>query len=56
MYKIVMKASRVKKDFLSGLSWDAAQNFCDSYNWEWTDENEFVWELEIEEDNVEYIA
>lgn len=55
MYKIVMRASRVKKHFLGGLSWEAAQNLCESYNWEWMDENGFVWELEIEED-CEYVC
>ena len=56
MYKIVMKASRVRKDFLGSLSWGEAQNLCESYNWEWMDENGFVWELEIEEEDFEFIA
>lgn len=29
---------------------EEAEEFCDQNNWEWMDENGFVWYLEIEEE------
>lgn len=49
-FKIVMVSRSVKHDFMGGLSFAEAQELCEFYNWEYMDENGFVWDLEIEDD------
>ena len=56
MYQIIMVARSVKRPFLGGLSWQEASRMCDRYNWEWMDENGFVWDLEIDSEDFIFEA
>lgn len=49
MFKIVRRAMSVRYDFITDLTEEEAVEICNHYNWEWADENTFVWDLEIEE-------
>lgn len=52
MYSVVIVSAGVKitlaRGFVSELE---GKEFCDRMNWQYLDENEFLWDLEVEEDN-----
>ena len=50
MYKIIMRAGRVKKDMYTNLTEDEAVEICEDYGWEVAPDGGFVWDLEIEEE------
>lgn len=49
-FAIIMSCGYVKHHYLGGLSWSEAQEICDNLNWEYHDENDIVWDLDIVED------
>jgi len=48
-WQVFMVAGSVKHLFMSFDSEDDVERFCESNNYSWLDENEFCWDLEIEE-------
>lgn len=50
VWKVYMVSAYVKELLKTCETEDEAEEFCDDHDWEYTDENEFVWELEIEEE------
>lgn len=51
LYAITMSSGGgTTYNYMSGLSWKDANEICDNMNWEFCDENCFVWSLDIEED------
>lgn len=51
LYAITMSSGGgTTYNYMSGLSWKDANEICDNMNWEFCDENGFVWSLDIEED------
>lgn len=49
-YKIQMSSCSVRKDYVGGLTEREAIDICEEYNWEYMDENGFVWSLDYVED------
>ena len=52
MYKIIAKSNNSKFTFASGYNGDDAEALCNSFGWEWEDENGFLWELDIEIEEI----
>lgn len=51
MYKIVMYAGKTEMDFIGDFdTYEEAEEICKSYEWVYYDENDFEWDLDIEED------
>lgn len=52
MYKVIMVSpGGIKRDFQGGFCAEIeADNYADTFDWQWTDENGFVWRLEVAED------
>ena len=46
-YVIQLVAGMVRHDFVTFYSYDEAFEYCTHNWWEYVDENEFVWDLEI---------
>lgn len=54
--KITMSSGNgTVREFMGGLHWRDALAICKNYDWEWMDENGFVWELAIEPDYEEVV-
>lgn len=53
MFKVVMCAQNMEKDMFTGLTEQEAEKFCIDNNWEFADENEFVRDLYVDEDDEE---
>jgi hypothetical protein len=51
-YRIVAKSNHAKFTFASGLNGDDAEALCNSFEWEWQDDNGFLWELDIEIEEI----
>lgn len=51
-YKIVMEScGGTSRDFMSGFdTWEEAEEMAESYDYEFCDENGFVWSLSVEEE------
>lgn len=49
MATIYMKAQTHRTEFCSTETIEEATKICELYNWEFEDENGFVWSLEIDE-------
>lgn len=49
-FTIYLCSRSVKHEFAWFKTEKEAVEFCEMYNWEYTDENTFVWDMEIEED------
>jgi len=54
LYKIVMTSGWTDKDMYTGLTEREAWEICEGYGWEYCDENSFVWDLTIVEDESGY--
>ena len=51
MFKIVMVSmGSTRKDMYTGLTYDEANDLCESYGWEVAPDGGYVWDLEIEEE------
>lgn len=50
-FKIVISTYRVKYTIAEGLTYPQARQFAEDYNWEFVDENDFIWDLDIEEED-----
>lgn len=51
MYRIIAASGHGTENvFMSGLSESEAREICDSYNYEFMDENGFVWDMWLEEE------
>lgn len=48
-YQVVATSRNIGFVLVSFLTQREAYQFCKSNNWEWADENCFVWDLDIEE-------
>lgn len=51
MFKVqIVSAGGVRYDLICGLTEQEAIDFCEENNWEYMDENCFVWDLDYVED------
>lgn len=50
-YRVVIKSGSTKEDLFAFETENEAIQWCNDNHWEWMDENEFVWECDIEERN-----
>lgn len=48
MAKVLMVSNGVKFQVIEGTP-EECQEFCEAYNWELVDENQFVWDLVIDD-------
>lgn len=55
-FRVVMKSwGGTKETLFDGLSEDDAVEICDFYNWEYSPDGGYVWDLEIEEYDGEIV-
>lgn len=53
MFTVYLKSAGGTKKYFTEFETEAeAESFCREYGWEWVDENEFVWDMDYEEDNM----
>lgn len=50
MYKVYMRAMSVEYLMAEFETEQEAVDFCEAYGWEVKDENEFVWDMDIDEE------
>ena len=51
MFIVYVKSMGGVKKYLTEFKTEAeAESFCREYGWEWVDENEFVWDMDYEEE------
>jgi len=51
MFTVYVKSMGGVKKYLTEFKTEAeAESFCREYGWEWVDENEFVWDIDYEEE------
>lgn len=48
MFQVYIKSGVVKKEFTEFQTEAEAEGFCKSYDWEYVDENGFVWDMDYE--------
>lgn len=49
-FKIILKSpGGVRKEFTSFATEEEAESFCKENDWEWIDENGFMWDMDYEE-------
>lgn len=48
-FTVMMQAGKVRHEFMTFKTKEEAVHFCKENHWEWADENEFVWDLYIDE-------
>ena len=54
MFTVFIKSAGGTKRYLAGFYTELeAELFCNDHNWEYKDENEFVWDMDYEENFVE---
>lgn len=46
-YKVIICSLSVRHDLITDLTEEEAFNYCDEHDWTYTDENEFVWHLNL---------
>lgn len=49
MFKVQIRSGKVCHDFAFDFTEQEAIDFCESYGWEYMDENCFVWDMDYEE-------
>ena len=50
MFKVFIEsAGGVKRCLICFETEEEAKSFCEENNWEWVDENEFVWDMDYRE-------
>lgn len=54
-YVVYIKAGDVKHETARFSTMEEAEKFCEASNWEYRDENEFVWDMDIEEHEPEEV-
>lgn len=50
MFTVYIKSAGLKRYFTQFETEAEAEDFCRFYGWEWTDENEFIWDMDYEEE------
>lgn len=51
MFTVYLKSAGGTKKYFTEFETEAeAESFCREYGWEWVDENEFVWDMDYEEE------
>ena len=54
MFTVFIESGSVKRYFASFYTKIEAEVFCNENNWEYKDENEFVWDMYYEKNFVNY--
>lgn len=53
MFKIVMTSwGGTRRDMYTGLTYEEAHEICEGYGWQVAPDDGYVWDLEIEEEEV----
>ena len=51
-FKLVLKSwGGVKHDFMTGLTMEKAEEIAESYNWQWSEDGGYIWDIWIEEED-----